>query len=227
MVEGGGEKTMHETKYFNEIYNKFWENQTKKYGFAPYEQNLVKLISRSLPEKVFEVGIGTGWPIGTALNERGIIVDGCDLAESSVALAKKELGNESGIWTGDVLSYEGQAQYDVVYCVRVSWYIPDFYATVKKMITMTKPGGTIVFDVMDKNSLCCMKIRWHLLIESYYRFLGINLDEVYGAHFINLNKMKSFLKKNRLSYQFWGEREITGSKDKFNTPKVVFVCRKD
>ena len=87
---------------------------------------------------IWSTGVGTGWPIGTALKEKGITVDGCDLAESSVALARKELENESGIWTGDVLSYEGQAQYDVVYCVRASWYIPDFYATVSKMITMTK-----------------------------------------------------------------------------------------
>lgn len=40
---------MNETKYFNEIYNKFWENQTRKYGYAPYEKNLVRLISQSLP----------------------------------------------------------------------------------------------------------------------------------------------------------------------------------
>lgn len=218
---------MNETKYFNEIYNKFWENQTQKYGYAPYEQNLVRLISESSPEKVFEVGIGTGWPIGTALKEKGITVDGCDLAESAVALARKELKNESGIWAGDVLSYKGQARYDVVYCVRVSWYIPDFYATIEKMITMTKPGGKIVFDVMDQNSLCCVKIRWRMVKESYYRFLGINLDELYGTHFINLHRMKSFLKKNGLSYQCWGERELTGNPDKANTPKVVFSCRKD
>lgn len=218
---------MNETKYFSEIYNKFWENQTKKYGYAPYEQNLVRLISESSPEKVFEVGIGTGWPIGAALKEKGITVDGCDLAESAVALARKELENESGIWTGDVLSYKGQAQYDVVYCVRVSWCIPNFYATIAKMITMTKPGGKIVFDVMDKDSRCCVKIRWRMVKESYYRFLGINLDELYGTHFISLHRMKSFLRKKGLSYQCWGERELTGNPDKANTPKVVFSCRKD
>lgn len=218
---------MNETKYFSEVYNKFWENQTKKYGFAPYEQNLVRVISQSMPQKVFEVGIGTGWPIGAALKKKGITVDGCDLAESSVALARKELDNESGIWAGDVLSYEGETKYDAVYCVRVSWYIPDFYATVSKMITMTKPGGRIVFDVMDRDSLCCRKIRLRMAKEAYYRFLGIHLDEPYGTHYINLRRMKHFLKESGLSYQCWGEREITGNRDRFNTPKVVFSCRKD
>lgn len=218
---------MNEQKYFNETYNKFWENQTKNYGYTAYEQNLVKLISKSRPQKVFEVGIGTGWPIGVALKEKGIVVDGCDLAESSVALARKELENEHGIWTGDVLSYKGTQLYDVVYCVRVSWYIPDFYATLTKMLSMTKNAGYIIFDVMDKNSLCCLKVRWRLMKEKYFRFIGIDVDEVYGAHFIDLSKMNKFLKMNVLRCKSWHEREITGNKDKLNTPKVVFLCRKD
>lgn len=218
---------MEEIEYYKKVYSKFWVNQTKKYGYDKYEQNLVRLISQSVPKKVFEVGIGTGWPIGAALKGLGIEIDGCDIAESSVALARKELDNEKGIWTGDVLEYEGDLQYDVTYCVRASWYIPDFYSTIKKMISMTKSGGYIIFDVMDKNSLCCLKSRWINIKEKYYRFLGIDVDDRYGTHFISLYKMKNFLKKNGLSYQYWSEREITHNRDKYNTPKVVFVCRKE
>ena len=217
---------MNEAKYFNETYSKFWENQTKKYGYSLYEQNLVRLIAQSKPKKVFEVGIGTGWPIGTALRDKGIVVDGCDLAESSVLLAREALCNQKGIWTGDVMSYSGNELYDIVYCVRASWYIPDFYKTLEKMICMTKSKGYIVFDVMDKNSLCCLKIRIGMIREQYFKFLGINMDETYGQHYINLIKMKSFLRKNKLSMQCWGERTITNNPDRVNTPKVVFLCRK-
>lgn len=216
-----------ESVYFNTTYDKFWSVQTRKYGYAPYEQNLVRLIARSKPEKVFEVGIGTGWPIGTALAEKGIVVDGCDLAESAVLSARKELANESGIWVGDVLSYGGKEQWDTVYCVRASWCIPDFYSTLLKMVSMTKRGGYLVFDVMDKNSLCCLKIRRSEIEEKYYRFLGINVDEAYGRHFISIPRMKRFLKRNGLVFRCWSEREITGNKDRANTPKVVFLCRKD
>ena len=87
---------MDEKKYYKEIYSKFWVNQTKKYGYSTYEQNIVRLVSKSTPKKVFEVGIGTGWPIGNALKESGIEVDGCDIAESSVVLAQKKLKNENG-----------------------------------------------------------------------------------------------------------------------------------
>lgn len=219
---------MEEVQYYKTVYNKFWEKQTKKYGYGAYEQNLVRLILASNPKKVFEVGIGTGWPIGAALKEKDIAIDGCDVAESSIALAQKELDNEKGIWVGDVMEYGGEKEaYDVAYCVRVSWYIPNFYQTVKKMISMTKPGGYVIFDVMDKNSLCCLKVRWQHAKENYYKFLGIDVDEKYGQHFISLWTMKKFLKRNGLTYQYWGEREITHSEDKEHTPKVVFCCRKE
>lgn len=218
---------MNEIEYYKTVYNEFWAKQVKKYGYSKYERNMVRIIAETAPKKVFEVGIGTGWPIGAALKEKGIEIDGCDVAESSIALAQKELDNAKGIWVGDVKEYSGAAEvYDVTYCVRASWYIPDFYQTIRKMIFMTKQGGYIIFDVMDKNSLFCLKQRWREAKEKYYKFLGIDRDEIYGQHFISILGMKLFLRKNKLSYQYWGERELTHNEDIYNTPKVVFCCRK-
>lgn len=218
---------MNEVRYFNEVYNKFWESQTRKYGYGDYEKNLVRLIARSRPKSVFEVGIGTGWPIGAALKEKGIRVCGCDLAESAVLSARESLGSQDGIWAGDVLSYEGEERFDVVYCVRASWYIPDYYATLKKMISMTKPRGYIVFDIMDNFSLYCMRLNAYKLVDKYFRLWGWERDGVYGQHFINPVRMKLFLRKNGLRYRCWGEREITKSRDVWNTPKIVFLCRRE
>ncbi len=218
---------MDEMQYYKEVYSKFWANQTKVYGYEKYTKGLVKLIAKSSPRKVFEVGIGTGWPIGAALKKKGIKIDGCDVAESSVALAKKELNNDAGIWVGEVQEYGNSGQYDVTYCVRVSWYIPCFYQTVEKMISMTKPGGYVIFDVMDKNSLYCLNLRLLAMKEKYYRLLGIEVDDRYGAHFISIRKMENFLKKKGVFYQYWTERKITHSEDKFNTPKIVFYCKKE
>lgn len=217
-----------ERQYYKKFYSKFWIDQTKKYGYGVYEQNLVKLILRLRPEKVFEVGIGTGWPIGTALKEKGVQIDGCDIAPNLVELAQEQLDNEFGIWTGDVLKYKGDAQYDVTYCVRSSWYIPDFYRTLEKMLSMTKPGGYIIFDAMDKNSLCCLNIRRNVVCRRFFQmfFRGSDVND-YGHHFISMREMKDFLKKKGLRYRFWKERCITQSKDVFHTPKVVFYCQKE
>ncbi len=219
---------MEEIQYYRTVYSQFWKNQTKKYGYTAYERNLIRLIAGTSPERVFEVGIGTGWPIGAHLKEKGIRVDGCDIAESSVSLAQKELENTEGIWTGNVMDYTGEHEiYDVVYCVRVSWYIPDFYQTVIQMASMVKPGGYIVFDVMDKYSSHCLHMQKEKVKEKYFKFLGINVEENFGHHFISLWRMKRFLRKNGLAYECWAEREITKSSDKKHTPKVVFCCRKE
>lgn len=219
---------MEEIQYYKTVYSKFWKNQTKKYGYTAYEKNLVRLIAQSSPKQVFEVGIGTGWPIGTALKEKGIVVDGCDIAEESVELARKELGNTDGIWAGDVMNYRGKNEvYDVVYCVRASWCIPDFYQVIRKMASMTRRGGYLVFDVMDKYNTHCIHVRMGEWKKKYFRFLGIDVEENYGQYFINLRRMKRFLKKNGLSYVCWSEREITNSKDRNHAPKVVFRCRKE
>lgn len=217
---------MEEIQYYKTVYSKFWANQTKIYGHDEYTKKLVSMILYSSPQKVFEVAIGTGWPIGAALKAKGIEIDGCDIAEASVALAQKELENKNGIWVGDVREYRGDLLYDVTYCVRSSWYIPEFYSVLKKMISITKPRGYIIFDIMNKNSLYCLKLRCHNMKNKYYRFLGIDLDEQYGMHFNSLYSMKCFLKKNGLIYQYWGERQITRNKDIMSSPKVVFCCRK-
>ena len=217
---------MEEIQYYKEVYSQFWAKQTKVYGYGKYERNLVRLILRSKPEKVFEVGVGTGWPIGKALKIRGIRVDGCDVAEHLVSLAQKNLDNEKGIYTGDVMQYEGEKLYDAVYCVRASWYIPNFYETVDKMASMTKKDGVLVFDVMDRNSLYCLKARALGVLRKYYRLLGINVDEPYGTHYISVWKMKRFLRKRGLRFWCCSERKITRSSNVSHTPKVVFYVEK-
>lgn len=217
---------MKEIQYYKNIYSKFWVNQTKKYGYGIYEQNLVKLISKPSPRKVFEVGIGTGWPIGAALKKKGIDVDGCDVAGRLAVMAQKELGNEEGIFVGDVKEYQGDFLYDVTYCVRASWYIPDFYATLKKMAEMTKPGGYIVFDIMNRDSLYCLWSRLRGIGERCRKFFGSDIDERYGTYYLSIAEIKKYLKENGLIYKYWGERELTHSRDKVHTPKVVFMCRK-
>ena len=103
----------------------------------------------------------------------------------------------------------------------------DFYATLKKMISMTGKGGYIIFDVMDKNSPCYLKSKWLDLRDGYLKCLGIAIDERYRTYFVSISNIKKFLKKNNLTYHYWGERKITGNKDIMNTPKVVFCCRKE
>lgn len=141
------------TKRDNANYDVFWDRQTKKYGITRYEKFIIHEILKRNPQKVFEVGIGNGFPIGMALYQKsggGVDVQGCDISVKLVSAAKKNLGKQSDdtcIFAGEVDEYHGCEKYDVIYCVRTSWYITDFENTIKKMISMTE-NGYVIFDII-------------------------------------------------------------------------------
>lgn len=91
---------MNRIEYYNKVYDKFWQRQTHRYGCTGYEEIIINNIVSRNAKKVFSCGIGTGWPIESELHKKGIIVDGCDVAEKSVKLAQKNLSNPAGIIQG-------------------------------------------------------------------------------------------------------------------------------
>lgn len=218
------------TKRDNANYDVFWDRQTKKYGITRYEKFIIHEILKRNPRKVFEVGIGNGFPIGIALYQKsggGVDVQGCDISVKLVSAAKKNLGKQSDdtcIFAGEVDEYHGCEKYDVIYCVRTSWCITDFENTIKKMISMTE-NGYVIFDIMQKESLyyvkqACLYAKWKML-----RFLGVYLEEHMKLFFYSRYKIERLLKDNSISFHSYSETEITKSKDYWNTPKRFYVCR--
>ena len=143
-----------EREYLQNTYAGFWQKQTHVYGIGMWEQKILDVITDKDPKRCFEVGMGTGFPIATSLADQGITVDGCDLAESSLAEACKNLNRKigEGIYCGDLLELDISEKYDITYCVRSSWYMhtDHFLDTLRKMSSMTKDGGYLIFDYMDR-----------------------------------------------------------------------------
>lgn len=210
----------------NTNYDIFWDRQTKKYGITRYEKYIIHEILKRNPRKVFEVGIGNGWPIGIDLYQKGIDVHGCDISVKLVAAAKKRLGKQSDdncIFTGEVEKYQGSDKYDVIYCARTSWCINNFESTIRKMISMTK-NGYVVFDIMQKESLYYVKQsllywRWKVL-----KFLGIPTGEHMKLFFYSRYRIEKLLRDNHIFFTSHSETEITKSRDYWNTPKRIYVC---
>jgi SAM-dependent methyltransferase len=42
--------------------------------------------------------------------------------------------------------------FDVVYCFRSTWYFPDIAVAIDFMLKMAKPGGVVLFDIMNADS---------------------------------------------------------------------------
>lgn len=217
-----------EKNYYKNIYSKFWKSQVKKYGLSKYEQKIINLILGVKPKEVFEVAIGTGWPIAEYLYKEGIKINGCDISPKLIngkdgAKVKFPDGN---IYVGDALDIRGEGEFDVIYCVRSSWYIENFISTIANMLKHINRKRTsyLVFDIMDKRSLYYAKICVYYLIRKLKSFLVFK-DYVPVTYFYSVKKINSFLKDNNISWKMWPENKITESKDKWNTPKRLYICK--
>lgn len=216
--------------YYVERYDKFWERQTKKYGISKYEKYLIHRIIKRNPEVVFEVGIGNGWPIGTALHAKGITVHGCDVSPRLVASARKNLECKDGIYAGELKDCLLNREYPMVYCVRTSWYIVDFEDVLRHMISLTESGGSLIFDIMEFESLYHLKYfisRIALTIKGkMLKIIGIESDKTPPLNFYGRRAIEKVLMENQVQFCSYQERCITKSKDYWNTPKRVYICKK-
>lgn len=211
-------------KYFNTVYDKFWEKQTQLYGFGKYEKYIAYVIKKSNPKRVFEVGIGNGWPIGVTLSHKGISVSGCDISERLVEQARVNLNNQDGIWVGELGDYTGNEKYDVVYCVRTSWYIKNFDKLLEKMFSMTDSNGYVIFDIMESQSIYFLKLLYRWGKAKILQIIGLDVEGEQKLFFYSRYKIEHILRKRNIKFYSYNERTITRSRDYANTPKRIYVC---
>lgn len=211
--------------YFNTIYDKYWEKKSKLYGITRYEKYIIHAIMKRKPKKVFEVGIGNGYPIGVALSQNDIKVYGCNVAKSLVESARRNLHNDE-IWVGELKNIKNDRNYDVVYCVRTSWNIPNFKEVLDQMISMMNEDGYLIFDIMDRNSLYFLKMSWDKLKTNLCKVIGLEREGERKLFFYSKRKIDKLLQNNELIFYSYNERIITKKKDYWNMPKRIYVCKK-
>ena len=171
-------KTFRIKQYMRTTYSSFWINQVQKYGFLDYHSNLLNVInSLSLPTKgyMLEVGVGTGWPFATTLADQEHTVVGVDLSENLVREAQAQPGNVLGV-IGDAESLPlADESFNLVYCFQSTWYFPNLDQAISEMVRVTRPGGTLLFDVMN---LASLRILWAKRPSSNLRDIGRNLRNI-------------------------------------------------
>lgn len=211
---------MNRMEYYNSIYDKFWQRQTHRYGVTEYEKVVLNSILKKNAKNVFSCAIGTGWSIEQKLYNNGVNVDGCDVAENSVKEAQKKLGNNSGIYVGVIDDYKSDVKkYDVVYCMRASWYIPHFENVIIKMIDMCKDDGMVIFDIMPKEKYSNFI---EIINEKYLEWVGVRNDTPKLCYY-SLNKIKRILYKNNFDVKIVKEEEIFKGKSKCNSHKIIII----
>ncbi len=138
------------------VYPRYWSRTSLKYGIDPYVTGLLKLVRSVKPADAFELAIGNGYPFAVELTQNGITVTGVDISELLIeecaALAPQARAFVGGYNDLAVLQRLGEQRFALVYCFRSTWHFPDIENAIDFMVRIARPGGLVMFDVMNSDS---------------------------------------------------------------------------
>ncbi|MDY2699387.1 MAG: class I SAM-dependent methyltransferase [Lachnospiraceae bacterium] len=224
--------------YFETTYSEFWKKQSQIYGKQEDDglDKIIEILKGLRAKTAFEVGIGTGWPIASDLSDAGTSISGCDVAESLIKTAQENYP-QMKLHVGDIwhVPFE-EKKYDLVYCIRSSWYMKDFPDVILKMLEVTDDGGTVVFNILNSgnslNKRARIKswfIRFAVRVYGAMKVLFCNRDYIAScpSYYYNLEMITEILNKNKVQYQVYSTNQLLGEEQFMeNSQKLLFVVRK-
>ena len=154
--------------FFQDRYPAHWRKRIKGYGFTPYHQAILDKLSPQPGERILECGVGTGEPFGLAVAKSGAEFYGVDIATTLLQDCTENLKVQSiqaHLATADIEALPfSDNSFDKTYCVFSTWYLPDLAAALREMCRVTRPGGLLLFDIING---------WHVtsLMEASLRLL--------------------------------------------------------
>jgi SAM-dependent methyltransferase len=159
--------------FYRQIYPGRWQQRVKKYGFTPYHQSFLDLVTVAEDEPVLECGIGTGEFLALGLARRGARVYGTDIAAALLAACRDNFsaaGYAARGAQGDLENLPFAADtFGLTYCLATTWYLPNFSQAIGEMVRVTRPNGLVVFDILNALHISPLS---HRLAAVFLRRLG-------------------------------------------------------
>ncbi len=150
-----------EKDYIKNEYARYWiKARREKYGCTDYDYALLDHLDREIIGSklvsCLDVCCGSGFPFGEHLIHKTRYL-GIDLSALLIEEAKKAYG-DSHFVVGDAEALEFKDNtFDVTLCFHSMFFIPNYMAAIDEMIRVTKPQGTIIFELM--NDRCPFNIK--------------------------------------------------------------------
>lgn len=213
--------------YYKTVYCNYWLNQVRIYGKDKYTKSLINILLSKNPQNVFEFAIGTGWPIADSLQKKNIKVNGCDISPKLIKYIKRN-HIDWNVYVGDTIKIF-ECEYDLIYCLRSSWYMRDFFIKLEDMIKHVKRGGYIIFDIMNKDS-------FYYYQETFYYHPKSILNSILNfaplpprLNFYRINNINNFLKSRSIKFKIYSQNQLDASNNKalnLKSTKLIYICKK-
>lgn len=224
--------------YFDQVYSKFWTKTSQAYGMEDGLDSIIDILKNLHGKSAFEIGIGTGWPIADMLEKSGLSLAGCDISSSLIMQARQSYPDME-LYTGTIwdAGIDKELKWDIVYCIRSSWYMKDFLGVIEKMMQMTNENGYIVFNIINRrnkeNKKALWKNRFSRIrgrIEGSIKVLLLNRDYFAScpAFYYTKSEVESVLRKENVEWQVLSTNQLTDSRKEFEEDgqKLLFIVRK-
>ena len=227
--------------YFENVYSKFWTETSKAYGLEDGVDSIIEILQQLHSESAFEVGIGTGWPIADSLLKSGVKMSGCDISPSLVEQTRKAYPDmdvfAGTIWEAGGIKKNGSLQYDIVYCIRSSWYMKDFLRVIQKMLHMTRKNGYVVFNIINRqnqdNKKALARNRFQRAkgrIEGALKVLLLNRDYFAScpAYYYTKSEIENLLRSMDVKWKVLSTNQLSDREAKFDEcgQKLLFIVQK-
>lgn len=143
---------------FEALAHRWWDLDSEfkpLHDINPLRANYIDQHSPVAESKLLDVGCGGGI-LCEAMAQRGATVDGIDMGETPLSVAKLHL-LESGLKvnyrqsTAEALAEQEPGRYDIVTCLEMLEHVPDPGSVIRACATLVKPGGDLYFSTINRN----------------------------------------------------------------------------
>ena len=222
----------------------FWMKDVETYGANDYVKGLLAMIAERNPRTVFEVGLCTGYPFASSLLEKNVDVHGCDVSDFLLQTLRERYPRIRWHHCGyeDMVAAANGQQYDAVYCFRSSWYFTDLFKAIDNMLALARPGGAVLFDIMNSQSpairafvratrmkkyraLVKNAVKWALNPFVKKKFVYYDVNQISSSHPVSPEAVDAFLDGKNATYQKYTFEQVSGAAAHFDQDNFRIVYR--
>ena len=103
----------------------------------------------------------------------------------------------------------------------------EFVKVLDKMCQLVSDDGYVVFDVMNRRSICylfgILQLTKAYAIQCVRWLVKRRFTHMYPSHMFSQRTIENELRKIGFQYNSYKERQVAGGSI-FRTPKVLYVC---